>query len=144
MSCCGSKSKTVRQNCPECGQTGLSVSKQTLLHQLVAPDNRDLSDSDYFFCAESSCSLAYFSAQLFFPTSHLRAFTGSEQKRLCYCFDITATEYQSALQEGGAAKIKQFVMAQTKAGLCACEARNPSGRCCLLDFKRLEKRLALG
>ncbi len=29
-------------------------------------------------------------------------------------------------------------MQRTKAGECACEIRNPSGQCCLANFKRLE------
>jgi len=32
--------------------------------------------------------------------------------------------------------IRDFVVAQTRLGLCACDTRNPSGRCCLIDFPR--------
>jgi hypothetical protein len=49
---------------------------------------------------------------------------------LCYCFGVTKADARS---DPG---IKKFVMAQTKLGLCACEMRNPSGRCCLPDFPR--------
>jgi len=47
--------------------------------------------------------------------------------------------YRRALAEGTAEAIKAFVVQQTKEKLCACESRNPSGRCCLADFKRMEK-----
>jgi len=43
------------------------------------------------------------------------------------------------LANGSALAIKAFVIQQTKEGLCACESRNPSGRCCLADFRRLEQ-----
>jgi len=31
-------------------------------------------------------------------------------------------------------RLKDFVVEQTKADVCACDIRNPSGRCCLKDF----------
>jgi len=41
--------------------------------------------------------------------------------------------------DGTAKAMKAFVVQQTKEGLCACEARNTSGRCCLADFRQMEK-----
>ena len=47
---------------------------------------------------------------------------------LCYCFGVSRADFD---RNPGT---KDFVTAQTKAGLCACETSNPSGRCCLKDF----------
>jgi len=58
---------------------------------------------------------------------------------LCYCFDISEAAYRIALADGMAKAMKAFVVQQTKEGLCACESRNTSGRCCLADFRQMEK-----
>ena len=34
-------------------------------------------------------------------------------------------------------EIVEFVKRETKSKSCACETRNPSGRCCLSDFKTI-------
>lgn len=63
----------------------------------------------------------------------------NREEMLCYCFDVSVSHYQSALEAGISKPIKTFVVEQTKSGFCACKTSNPSGRCCLADFKRLEK-----
>jgi len=136
--CCAGSAKTERQNCPECGAACLSVSAQTLLHQLAFPDNQKEGEAEMFFCADASCSVGYFSAEGVVPQSELRGFRVDGEWLLCYCFDISVAQYQRALQQGEAAAIKAFVVQQTKMAHCACEVCNPSGRCCLADFKRLE------
>jgi hypothetical protein len=56
--------------------------------------------------------------------------SSSELSLLCYCFGVSRADVAS----GNA--IRDFVVAQTKLGLCSCETSNPSGRCCLKDFPR--------
>ncbi|MDQ6957466.1 MAG: hypothetical protein Q9M21_09760, partial [Mariprofundaceae bacterium] len=58
---------------------------------------------------------------------------------LCHCFDISQSDYSKALQSKESGAMKAFVIQQTKDKLCACESRNPSGRCCLADFRQMEK-----
>ncbi|MCF6204409.1 MAG: hypothetical protein L3J59_12215, partial [Methylococcaceae bacterium] len=60
--------------------------------------------------------------------------------KLCYCFDVNVAEYIQALKNNTASEIKNFVIQKTKSGECACEIRNPSGQCCLANFKQLEKK----
>jgi len=50
---------------------------------------------------------------------------------LCYCFGVSKQDFQTD------PATREFVVAQTKAGLCSCDTRNPSGRCCLKDFPKL-------
>jgi len=110
-----------------------------MLHQVQCPDNQTLIDGDYAFCANRDCAVAYFSTSTSIQKSQLRAFQSNQDAMLCYCFDISESTYQAALGNGTAEAMKAFVVQQTKAGLCACESRNPSGRCCLADFRRMEK-----
>ncbi|GAV20665.1 hypothetical protein MMIC_P1637 [Mariprofundus micogutta] len=145
MSCCSSNStsKKMRQDCPECGGSCLSVALKTMLLHVQFPGNQHITEGDYFYCPSMECNTGYFSSSTFIPKQQLRAFKPHRQKMLCYCFDISESLYLSALESGVSEPIKTFVVRQTKSGSCACEVRNPSGRCCLADFKRREKSYEL-
>jgi len=58
--------------------------------------------------------------------------TANEAKRncmrVCYCFGVSRSDFRND------PATKDYVIAQTKAGLCSCDTSNPSGRCCLKDF----------
>jgi len=110
-----------------------------MLHQLQFPDNQDIAESDYAFCANRDCQVGYFSSSDTITKNRMRAFQPEQQMKLCYCFDISESVYRTALEDGTAEAIKTFVVQQTKEKLCACESRNPSGRCCLASFKQMEK-----
>jgi len=128
-----------RQICPECGSTCKSVGMPTLYHQVRFPNNQSLITDSYYFCPAKTCSVGYFSsAGNTIPKQHLRSYQAIQNDALCYCFDIDANHYLSAIKAHRAEPIKEFVMQRTKAGECACEIRNPSGQCCLVNFKRLE------
>jgi len=137
--CCNTTVKKIRRNCPACGQTCFPVDTQTMLHQIRFPDNQHIADDDYAFCSNHDCMIGYFSSSDTVEKSRLRTFQLGREPMLCHCFDISEAVYRSALADGTAAAIKTFVIAQTKKSLCACESRNPSGRCCLADFRAMEK-----
>ncbi len=65
--------------------------------------------------------------------------TKTDEKLLCYCFNITENAYIEALKQGKGSVLKDFVVFQTKNNLCNCENLNPFKQCCLKDFKILEK-----
>jgi len=110
-----------------------------MLHQIQFPDNQSIPEGDYALCVNRDCATGYFSASTIIPKSTLRAFQAGDEAMLCYCFDISESTYRSALGDGTAEAMKAFVVQQTKEGLCACESRNPSGRCCLASFRKMEK-----
>ncbi|MDQ6988677.1 MAG: hypothetical protein Q9M19_02250 [Mariprofundaceae bacterium] len=140
MSCCSANiSKKVRSHCPKCDEPCLNMSSHTLLHQVQFPDNQKITQDDYAFCPNHLCHVGYFSPSHMIPKQKLRAFKESQKAMLCYCFDISEHLYQSALESGTFKPIKEFVIQQTKLASCACETRNPSGRCCLAHFKDMEK-----
>ncbi|TAN65433.1 MAG: hypothetical protein EPN17_16685 [Methylobacter sp.] len=113
---------------------------RTLYQQVKFPENQHITSGSYYFCPAEQCSIAYFSsAGNRIPKAHLRSYQEIRQGKLCYCFDIDTDLYLSALRVNRAESIKEFVIQRTKVGECACESRNPSGRCCLAEFKRLEK-----
>jgi len=110
-----------------------------MVHQIQFPHNQHLSEADYAFCANRECHAGYFSTSDIIPKALLRAFQPGRKSMLCHCFDISESAYRTALVDDTAQAIKTFVVEQTKAALCACEARNPSGRCCLASFRQMEK-----
>jgi len=136
--CCDAKPKQRKQVCPDCGDSALAVGRQTLLHQLQFPDNQHLVEGDYAFCSNRDCAVGYFSSSVRIAKNCMRAFKPEQPAMLCYCFDISESMYRMALEQGKASKIKDFIVQQTRDQLCACECRNPSGRCCLANVKRME------
>jgi hypothetical protein len=70
--------------------------------------------------------------------------TNTNEKLVCYCFNIAESAYVKALKEGKGSALKDFVVFQTKHNYCNCENLNPSKQCCLKDFKVLEKNTMSG
>ena len=119
--------------CPECGETCVSVLAQTIKHHLKKPWLWDDGGMDYYFCASQGCDTVYFTLdkrEIITPDK-LRTQVGTKSKAedatVCYCFDVCRKDTVDT-------SVKAYVVAQTKAGQCACKIRNPSGRCCLKDF----------
>jgi len=142
--CCNTpvnKTKKISKlECPKCHESCKSVSLATVLQHLLFPFNLDINNDDNYYCLNIECAISYFSISgNLFSTSQIRDKVELQQGWLCYCFDISKKQYQHALDNGPAIKIKEFVIAQTKAHQCSCETRNPSGQCCLADFKKMEK-----
>jgi len=138
-SCCHEKLPKMKQACPNCGDVCLSVSLKTVIHQVQYPENQCLESDAYALCSNHACHVGYFSATHVLKKEKLRFFQVGEESILCYCFDISRMTYLSAVKRGESAKIKGFVIAQTKKAACACDILNPSGRCCLTEFKNMEK-----
>lgn len=139
--CCNPTTLAItKQLCPECGFACNSVSMTTLYHQVRFPENQQIqTNNNYNYCSTKTCSVGYFSSTCnTIPKSHLINSRAIQNDVLCYCFDISSLQYVSALKAHCAEPIKNFVIQRTKNKECACEIRNPSGQCCLANFKRLQ------
>jgi len=138
--CCLKKtSKITLNSCPTCGAKARSIKIKTLLHNVLFPDNLNISDTDYYFCASKNCDVGYFSKSSVITKQKLKKFEQWQQGWLCYCFDISDDDYKKAITMKNFQPIKDFVIQHTKNAQCACEVQNPSGQCCLARFKQLEK-----
>jgi hypothetical protein len=137
--CCSNHAtKIVGETCPKCKTACKSVELKTLYHQVRFPENTTLGSDKYYFCSSKECSIGYFSSSgQIIPKSYLRTYQEIKNDKLCYCFDIDAAHYLSALNANDADALKNFVIEKTKSGDCACEVKNPSGQCCLAKFKTL-------
>lgn len=126
--------------CPGCGQQGRPVGLATVQAQ-VAISLRTLVATMYQFCATPSCAVVYFTAGAP-PITHNELREQVFQKEpagdvfVCYCFrySVDAIQRSDATRQ---AAILADIVAGTRQGQCACEVRNPQGRCCLANVRRL-------
>lgn len=135
--CCSSPDcKTTHPNKHRCPANGVEygeVSERTIAHHIKQSWLWDSKGQRYFFCDDPDCDVVYFGADdSVILKSQLRTTVGlkesSDDTLLCYCFGVTKA---NALSQTG---IRDFIVQQTKLGLCSCETSNPSGRCCLKNF----------
>jgi hypothetical protein len=92
----------------------------------------------YYFCSTPDCHIIYFDENnTSIKQVDLRTLVGikdpSRNSLICYCFGVTKNE---AIKSPAA---KEFIIRQTKEKVCACEHFNPSGKCCLKDWPKIEK-----
>lgn len=137
--CCSapgpSPQSSSRHRCPHNGQAYAQVAASTLLHHLQQPWLQSLKDQRYYFCDDPDCEVVYFGEDdSVINKSQLRTRVGIKENDpdalICYCFGISRQQAETCPEA------KAFVIEQTRQSVCACETRNPSGRCCLKDFPK--------
>lgn len=166
MNCCpteiqsevdGSESAVVKpsrspglRSCPGCGDASRSVARRTILLMLKPSLLDRVNEGSWRFCAGASCRVVYFAedGDVFFTTDGLRVRVGLKEREdpipLCYCFGFDEADVREEIDHTGGSVIPQKITAMVKQGLCACEARNPSGACCLGDVIKTVTRLTRG
>jgi hypothetical protein len=112
--------------------TGKSLVRQLPLGML---------NTQYYFCGSSDCELVYFPLDLRAPSfrrGDLLVRVGVkeivEPAPICYCFGFTRKDIRDEIAETGRSMIAERIATEVKAGRCACEVKNPSGKCCLGDI----------
>lgn len=131
--------------CPECGESGKSVQRQTI-KALLSVSLRTVYDSDYLFCRTQTCPVVYFTTdgRQTFTTEHIRERVYQKESDIdavfiCYCFRHTVGQVRAA-----SAQVRQQIVTDINAGIqsrqCACDVRNPQGSCCLGNVRGLIKR----
>jgi hypothetical protein len=134
-------------HCPSCGQKGKKVDHITLKAMLNV-SLLALRDTPYLFCRTTDCEVVYFSA------AGAQAFTKAEirvpvhQKEptdetvpVCYCFWYSPATIRAEWLATGASTVIAAINGGIRAGQCACEVRNPQGRCCLGNVSRVVKQI---
>lgn len=122
--------------CPISGLVGTEVSAKTISHHLTQAWKWKDNGTRFFFCADPDCDVVYFGDDdSIIAKGQLLTKVGiketSEDTPACYCFGISKAD---AIKDPS---IRDYVKAQTKNAQCACDIKNPSGRCCLIDFPRV-------
>lgn len=119
--------------CPRNGRQYAEVSAKTIALHIKEPWLWNGANQRYFFCDDPDCDIVYFGENgSLILKSALRTPVGAKDNAadatLCYCYGVSRAD---ALQHPD---IRDYVVGQTRQCLCACDTRNPSGRCCLKDF----------
>ncbi len=97
---------------------------------------------DFWLCEDSDCDVVYFGEDgTLLGTVDLRvipSFKGgpSGNDLVCYCFLYSRQDIEDELRASGDTTIFDRITGEVKAGNCACEVRNPSGKCCLGGVKK--------
>jgi hypothetical protein len=128
--------------CRRCGSRGQTVSKQTLKHLLKPDALSRLHDANYFFDTSTACEVVYFSNEKdsYFTKPDLRVRVGVKDTEnpipICYCFGHTVDSARAEIEATGESTVAARITREIQAGNCACEIKNPSGRCCLGEVNK--------
>jgi len=96
-------------------------------------------------CPARDCSVVYYEdrGSQRFAVDDLRIRVGlkvhDESIPLCYCFGFAENDMRDEIERTGNTSIPDQVLGLIREGLCACEARNPAGVCCLGEVSNATK-----
>ena len=131
--------------CPVSGARSKQVDMLTV-SSLVRQLPLGMPNTEYYFCEAADCDVVYFpfnSQAPLFRRADLLVRVGSKETEdpipVCYCFGLTRDDIQKEITETGDSTVANRISAEVKAGNCACEVKNPSGKCCLGDVTRIVK-----
>ena len=127
MDCCQREGELDNRICPRCGSAGRSIQLVTVKSLLTARALERLTLKEHRFCATPDCEVVYFSEEALFGREDVRVSVFQKEplgrRTVCYCFEVSEDDADAAAES----RIRTHV----RAGRCACELRNPEGRCCL-------------
>ena len=117
---------------------------------MVKPHLLELAMTEsYSFCSARDCSVVYFEdkGSQQFTVADLRIRVGlkvnDDPIPLCYCFGFDEKHIRDEIERTGNTSMPDKVSGLIREGLCACEARNPAGVCCLGEVNKAATRLKL-
>lgn len=131
--------------CPANGRRAKRVDMLTV-KSLVRRLPLGMPNTQYYFCNSSDCALVYFAFDAEAPRFHredLVVRVGAKETwdpiPICYCFGFTRQDIWEEIRSTGKSTVAERITAEVGAGHCACEVRNPSGKCCLGGVRRAIK-----
>ncbi len=136
--CCSpSAAKNAPSACPISASPGKPVEWLTVA-ALTA--GRIPARQDFWLCRDPVCEVVYFgSGGALLTGRHLTVMPGFKNGGdglVCYCFQHRRSDIARDLAETGSTGILQAIKDEVRAGNCACEVRNPSGKCCLGEVQK--------
>lgn len=133
MEPCESGAPSPRAPCPSCGVAGRNVEWITVKSLLTARALERADATEYRLCGSPGCDVVYFADSLLFMREDVRAPVFPKEppgaRVVCYCFEIVEGRID--------AETESQIRAHVTAGRCACELKNPEGRCCLGNLRYL-------
>jgi len=148
--CCDTRSQQGDHRkgiCPLNSQKGQTVDSETLRHLLKEKRRSDIKETGYYFCKASDCDTVYFHSESgqYFEKKDLNVRVGLKEGEdpvwLCYCFDISQAMMTQEMEDTSKSSFSDRIRREVAAENCACEIKNPSGRCCLGEVMAAEKEI---
>jgi hypothetical protein len=145
--CCsvkGSSNAPAVAACPVNGARSKQVDRLTV-KSLVRRLPMEMPNTQYYFCETRDCDVVYFpfdSQAPIFRRGDLLVRVGTKEEShpipicYCYCFGFTRKDIEDEIAETGRSTVADRISAEVTAGRCACEVKNPSGKCCLGEVTR--------
>lgn len=131
--------------CPVNGARSKQVDILTV-KSLVRQLPLGMPDTQYYFCEAPSCDAVYFPLDTqapLFRREDLVVRVGTKEIEdpllVCYCFGFTRQDIGDEIRRTGKSTVAKRITAEVEAGRCACEVKNPSGKCCLGEVTRTVK-----
>lgn len=128
--------------CPVSGARAKQVDALTV-KSLVRHLRSGAAATQYYYCEDPSCDVVYFPWQPEAPTfrkGDLLVRVGVKEKSdpipVCYCFGVTRKEIEEEIRQTSKSTFAELIKAEVQRGNCACEVKNPSGKCCLGNITR--------
>ncbi len=123
--------------CPVNGARSKQVDMLTV-KSLVRKLPLGMPNTQYYFCDASDCEVVYFALDAdapIFRREDLMVRIGAKETAdpipICYCFGFTRQDIWDEMRSTGKSSVAERITAEVEAGHCACEVKNPSGKCCL-------------
>ncbi len=136
--CCSEPWEDAAGRCPASRAVGQPVKWITVvaLSRVPIPSRQEV-----FLCRDPDCEVVYFGNQgleLRQPDLHtVPGFKEADGGLVCYCFRRTRMEVEEEARTLLASPTLEFVRTKVQEKSCACEIRNPTGKCCLRDIQSI-------
>jgi len=135
--------------CPVNGARSKQVDMLTV-RSLVRRLPLGMPATQYYFCEARDCDVVYFALDPQAPVFRrvdLLVRVGAKEEAdpipVCYCFGFTRKDIENEIAATGRSTVADRITVEVKAGNCACEVKNPSGKCCLGDVTRIVRDRAI-
>jgi len=142
-SCCDGSVPDIPQSrvCAACGQAGRTVGLITLKALLRPAALERLNAGDHYFCATAACPVVYFRGGDEFRREDVLVPVFQKEpegrRTACYCFDVGEDQLRAEVETTGASASAERISGLVRDERCACELRNPQGRCCLGNVRAI-------
>ncbi len=130
-------------DCPVSGTRSKRVDLLTV-KSLVRTLPLGMQSTQFYFCESPACDVVYFplnpAAPVFRRADLLVPVWNKEQAGsvpVCYCFGFTGKNILDEIEQSGRSTASERIRAEVQAGNCACEVKNPSGKCCLGNITQI-------
>lgn len=133
--------------CPVCKNKAKEVSAITVKFLVKDEYLKELSSvKDFFYCQTSDCEVIYFKLNEIIKQEHLIKEVGLKEwanpKTVCYCFNWTKEKISDEVNKLSKTNAIEDISEKMNSIGCDCEHKNPSGKCCLKDVKKIIKELS--